>query len=101
MNRRTGLAWSPGAAGPLLKERGSDWRLGALCAQVGGDLWFPEDNDPAIEARAICARCPVIAPCLEDALAHDDQHGIQAGLTLRGRRRLRRQREREALAPAA
>jgi WhiB family redox-sensing transcriptional regulator len=73
------------------------WRDRAACAAPGIDpeLFFPEPGrrNGAAEAKRICARCPVRAPCLDEALATplflDD--GIRAGTTALERRRLRRQ----------
>jgi WhiB family transcriptional regulator, redox-sensing transcriptional regulator len=69
------------------------WRQRAACAQPQVDLewFFPEQGRSARRARRICARCPVQAPCLADALATpaalDD--GIRAGTTAGERRPLR------------
>lgn len=62
------------------------WRDEALCAQTDPDLWFPErDGDRATNnyaaARAICARCPVRAECLEYALEQHLTDGMWGGLT--------------------
>ncbi|MGH8900092.1 MAG: WhiB family transcriptional regulator [Egibacteraceae bacterium] len=43
----------------------------------------------------MCARCPVIAPCLEWAVKAYQQDGICGGLTDDERRRLRRRRGRQ------
>lgn len=48
------------------------------------DLFFPvseEDTDRAEAAKAICARCPVQAACLQFALNHGEDHGVWGGLT--------------------
>lgn len=100
VSARPALARSPGAAGPLLGGEYS-WRDDAACASADPELWFPDEHDAAWTARAICARCPVLGPCREDALAHNDQFGIQAGLTVKARQRIRRQRRRAALGEAA
>jgi WhiB family redox-sensing transcriptional regulator len=70
------------------------WRERAACARPGIDpeWFFPEQGKSARRAKRICARCPVQAPCLADALAvppHLDD-GIRAGTTARERERLRR-----------
>jgi WhiB family redox-sensing transcriptional regulator len=72
------------------------WRDRAACAAPGinPEVFFPEPGrrNGAAEAKRICARCPVKAPCLDEALATppllDD--GIRAGTTALERRRLRR-----------
>jgi WhiB family redox-sensing transcriptional regulator len=68
------------------------WRQRAACAapDVDPELFFPEKGGAAGPAKRICADCPVKAPCLADALATHDEHGIRGGLTVRERRRLRR-----------
>lgn len=63
---------------------------GALCRQVGGDLWYPEDGPSTIEvrmAKAICRACPERLPCLDFALATNETHGIWGGMTVKERRR--------------
>ena len=65
-----------------------DWESRALCAQIGGDLWFPERREEAAEAIAICNQCPVRTACLQFALNNDITHGIYGGLTKTERRRL-------------
>lgn len=85
---------------PILGRPWSDsaWTDEALCAQVDGDLFFPEKGGPNGEAKAICngnpargiAPCPVRAACLEDALLTDDRWGIRGGLTERERRKLKK-----------
>jgi WhiB family redox-sensing transcriptional regulator len=47
------------------------------------------DPGPTKEARALCASCPVTAECLSTALANNE-HGVWAGTTARGRRAMRR-----------
>lgn len=67
----------------------ADWWASALCAQVDGDLFFPEKgNDTTRKAKAVCAQCPVITQCRQDSLANDPGPGIRGGLTERERRRL-------------
>lgn len=56
----------------------------AACRGHGPDLWFPgKDLDRSVEARLICASCPVQAECLVSA---GDVDGIRGGLTLDERR---------------
>lgn len=66
------------------------WKDHALCAQIGGDLWFPEKGGSTREAKQVCRRCPVTAECLDYALAHQEQFGIYGGLSERERRPLER-----------
>jgi WhiB family transcriptional regulator, redox-sensing transcriptional regulator len=67
-----------------------DWQEQALCAQVGGDEFFPEKGDSVREAKRICSDCDVRAECLDYALAHNERFGVWGGLSERERRRLRR-----------
>lgn len=71
-------------------DGGSDWRAGALCAQTDPEVFFPDEGGSAREARAVCARCPVTAECLQWALEHDERFGIWGGATGRERMELRR-----------
>lgn len=63
----------------------------ALCAQTDPDAWFPEPGGVAKEAKAVCARCPVRAECLELALRIRPQHGVWAGLSPVGLAQLRKE----------
>lgn len=58
------------------------------------DLFFPERGDTFTirQAKAVCARCPVRAACLEHALTNGEKWGIWGGLTAKERRLLRRER---------
>ena len=67
---------------------GVDWRHSALCAQTDPELFFPEKATQSRDARAVCARCPVRAECLTDALTHDRVYGVWGGTTERERRKL-------------
>ena len=75
------------------------WIGSALCAQVGGDGFFPEmraRGDAPIEnilsvsqAKSICGRCEVQAECLEYAISTDERYGVWGGLSAVERRRMR------------
>lgn len=71
-----------------------NWRDGALCAQIGGDLWFPEkgQRNQAITARENCGKCEVAQFCLDYAVRNPSiQHGIWGGQPPREIRRLRQE----------
>lgn len=73
-----------------------DWMDEALCREVGGDLWTPDQTEGSKGAihRAIklCGKCPVQAACLEYALDRGEMHGVWGGTTPTQRKRLRRER---------
>jgi WhiB family redox-sensing transcriptional regulator len=64
------------------------WQNSAACrAEVDDSIWFPADRADIVLAKFICARCPVRAECLRDALANEGgrtgeyRHGIRGGMT--------------------
>jgi WhiB family redox-sensing transcriptional regulator len=61
------------------------WTVDALCAQIGGDMWFPVKGQPSREAKAICAKCPVQEPCPELGL-QGEEYGVWGGLGYMQRR---------------
>jgi len=72
-----------------------------LCAEVGGDLWFPEvggDVRNVLRAKSICERCQHRLECAEWGINHE-RHGIWGGLgaaqreVIRTKRRIRLPRE--------
>ena len=67
------------------------WRDLAACADIGGDLWFPEKGESAEPAKAVCAICPSRLPCREYSLQRNETFGVWGGLAEADRRRLRRQ----------
>ena len=44
-------------------------------------LFFPDSDDDADEALAICRRCPVKAECAACARAHEEPFGVWGGRT--------------------
>lgn len=66
----------------------TDWRHSALCAQTDPELFFPEKGGSTAPARAVCARCDVIGPCLAESLAEHDRYGVRGGLSERSRRKI-------------
>lgn len=70
----------------------STWWDAALCAQIGGNLWFPAKGDSGREAISICHQCPVRQECLDDAIKNlDFDEGIRGGLSPRKRRKYAQQ----------
>jgi WhiB family redox-sensing transcriptional regulator len=76
-----------------------DWRDAAACRDLDPDLFFPPGTGhgapgQVAEAKLVCMRCPVLAPCLRWALAAEAQYGIWGGTTEDERLRLRIRAER-------
>ncbi len=72
------------------------WRLWAACRTVDSAVFFSPDAErgPAREAReaqakAICARCPVIRECATYALMAGERYGVWGGLSEQDRVALR------------
>lgn len=65
----------------LLGAQRDDWTQHGACRGADPDLWFPESAKPEafVEAKRICAQCPVKDPCLEYALETKQQHGVWGG----------------------
>lgn len=76
-----------------------DWRKEASCRDADPDLFFPIGTTGiAVEqvdtAKRICGSCLVREPCLEFALASNQDAGVWGGLTEDERRTLKRARQR-------
>jgi WhiB family transcriptional regulator, redox-sensing transcriptional regulator len=76
-----------------------DWRNDAACKDADPDVFFPIGTTGiAIEqvdaAKRICTVCEVREPCLEFALASNQDAGVWGGLTEDERRTLKRARQR-------
>jgi WhiB family redox-sensing transcriptional regulator len=65
---------------------------GAACAGVDTSVFFPRPTDAAAveAAKDICRACPVLRPCLMQALRHADEHAILGATTPEERRLIRR-----------
>jgi WhiB family redox-sensing transcriptional regulator len=62
------------------------WFVDALCAEIGGDEWYPEKGGTTRAAKRICAKCPVREECLEWALQNQERFGVWGGKSERERR---------------
>jgi WhiB family redox-sensing transcriptional regulator len=71
------------------------WDLGA-CRGLEATIFYPDDDDDAETAKAVCAECGVRTTCLEHALSLREKAGVWGGATERDRRRIIRQRRRSA-----
>lgn len=63
---------------------GIDWDL-ARCRDGAGSmvgLFFSEQIEEIARAKAICATCPVLEPCLDGAVARREPWGVWGGQLL-------------------
>ncbi|MGW2075068.1 WhiB family transcriptional regulator [Streptomyces sp. NPDC001953] len=71
---------------PKTLQRPAWWGDKGVCREHDPDLFFPDDwrRGPgkldAIAAKRVCGRCPVLEPCLHDALERGETHGVWGGL---------------------
>jgi WhiB family redox-sensing transcriptional regulator len=71
-----------------LTEPTDEWALASCRDGTGSltDLFFSDQIPDIIEAKRICAACPVLAPCLQGALERREPWGVWGGqLFLNGR----------------
>ena len=68
------------------------WRQLGECRGLEPTIFYPDDEDEGLEAKAVCAQCGVRVACLEYALSVREKAGVWGGATERERRRLIRQR---------
>jgi len=64
------------------------WRIDAACAEVPNaqNLFFSEELQDIADAKRVCMECPVVAQCLDAAVARVEPCGVWGGqLFLRGR----------------
>jgi WhiB family redox-sensing transcriptional regulator len=85
-----------GRLGTLVLPPGVEvgWQQDAACKDTPHpDVFFPGKGEDAVAAKRFCAGCPVMAECLEFALATmrapERDHGVYGGLTPTERARLR------------
>lgn len=94
-------------------ENDPEWKEQGNCAGTGVyRIFFPthgsgEDlrrgrppkdrpkNDPFLPAKKVCARCVVIAQCLDYAIETNQEYGVWGGLDPVERRKVRRRKLRE------
>jgi len=72
------------------------WRQLGACRGLDPRVFYPDDEDEAIEAKTVCADCGVRVACLEYSLQVREKAGVWGGATERERRRMIRQRRRTA-----
>lgn len=75
--------------------KNGEWRDQAACRRVAVAVFFPVEHlrtSGYVEARRICAKCPVVDECLEDALSSKRLEGFRGGKTPEELRALARRR---------
>jgi hypothetical protein len=73
----------------VLLER-PEWHARAACRGMGTERFFPSDHLALLDARRVCAGCEVSRECHDFAMAVPSLKGIWAGLSERGRARVRK-----------
>ena len=78
------------------------WYHYAACQSEDPELFFPiGTTGPALlqlmEAKRVCARCPVQSECLRWAIVTGMEHGVWGGMSEYERRALRRRTARHRL----
>ena len=71
---------------------GSEWRGRAACLGKPSELWFVDVGGSTAEGKAICFTCEVRQECLDYALDTNQQYGIFGGLTIKERRKIKKER---------
>jgi WhiB family redox-sensing transcriptional regulator len=63
------------------------WRDAAACKGMDPDLFYPErgQNADSVQARRVCAGCPVRAECGTWAIENGEHDGVWGGMTPAGR----------------
>lgn len=70
-----------------------EWIKDALCAEIGSDLFFQEEDEPNNwkSAKKVCSLCSVKYECLEYAIEMNVE-GVWGGTTKRERMQIKKQR---------
>lgn len=76
-----------------MERHARDWQDHALC-KGKTDLFFNTSKGDyrELEAKALCAQCPVREPCLDYAHTNRERHGVWGGEAQWERRKGRRPR---------
>ena len=81
----------------LLVWEPMDWANRGKCRDLKTDIFFAEGGKKAMEAKLVCASCPVREKCLDYAIRNYEMYGIWGGHTAPERRDLRREWEEKIL----
>lgn len=90
---------SSNSANPMTEKllefsRQESWMETALCREIGGDFWHPDEGEGQTyatnRALEICRDCPVRVQCLSYAMNNNEMLGVWGGTTPSERKRMRR-----------
>lgn len=70
---------------PITRE---GWTADAACAEIAGDMWYPDKGESGAPAKRICRRCEVQIEC-EDWALRNEEWGIWAATSREERRKIR------------
>ena len=78
-----------------MEQDSGDWRQVAACRDTEPDLFFPVGTtggavDQIEAAKRVCRSCDAQEPCLEFALATNQESGVWGGVAEEERRKLRK-----------
>lgn len=93
----SGMSPSMSTAMPTTKSGEESWRADAACGELSRNdaaLFFSEVLSEVAAAKRICAECPVLAPCLEGAIARAEPCGVWGGQLFENGRVLMQKRRR-------
>lgn len=63
----------------------SEWVRRAACRGSNTSLFFGDDPDQILAAKAVCQKCPVVRECRDYARDTQEKYGVYGGLTPRER----------------
>ena len=83
------------ANGEYIPDPKLTWRADASCRDTSPELFFPVGTtgqavEQITEAKNVCSSCPSRVPCLEFALATNQDSGVWGATSEEDRRHLRR-----------
>ncbi|HZZ96356.1 MAG TPA: WhiB family transcriptional regulator [Jatrophihabitantaceae bacterium] len=84
---------------PAPREGDWDWQVNAKCRGLDTANFYHPENERGpsrahreMQAKAVCAQCPVIQNCLRWALAAREPYGVWGGLSAEERESLLQRR---------
>jgi WhiB family redox-sensing transcriptional regulator len=74
---------------PTLREGDWDWQVRASCRGLDTATFYHPENERGpsrtrreMRAKAVCANCPVLRPCLRWALRTHEPYGVWGGMSV-------------------